>query len=190
MRPFRTVAKGLAAAVLFLAAVAAPVWAAEPTRVQVTAPPEVSLGDTVTVRVAVTDGKGAPVAGAAVVLLSPATFGSASSEMKLGQAVTDASGRASFSYEGRREGEQTLIARFSGNGSYAPAEASVALSVKGSAQLYHQEAGVKVPGIGVWILVLLLSAFWSIYMVVMVHITLIARQGREAPVVSGGSHGR
>lgn len=190
MRLFRTAAKGLMVAVLVLLAAVAPVWAAEPTRVVVTAPPEVSLGDTVTVRVAVTDGKGAPVAGATVTLLTPATFGSASGEMKLGQATTDAAGRASIAYEARSEGQQTLIARFAGNRSYAPAEASQSFSVTGSAQLFHQEAGVKVPGIGVWILAVLLSAFWSVYMVVMVLITRIAREGRETPVASGGSHGR
>lgn len=180
-------ARAVAAAFILLLVVV-PVWAAEPATVKVEAEPEAALGGLVIVRVAVTDGQGGPVAGAIVVLLSPARFGATSGEMKLGQVTTDDLGQASFTYETRREGQQTIIARFPGNESYAPAEASVGLSVRGSTQLYRQEVGVKVPGIGVWMLVVLLGAFWSVYLVVMVHITLIAREGGKVPLASGGSH--
>ncbi len=190
MRAYRSrTAWAVAAALTLLLVAAAPAWAAEPTVLELEAEPDVALGDRVTVQVAVTTGKGGAVAGATVVLLSPARFGATSGEMRLGQVTTDDLGQASFTYETRREGRQTLIARFPGNEGYAPAEASVGLSVHGAAQLYEQEAGVKVPGIGVWMLVLLLGAFWSVYMVVMVLITLIAREGGKAPLSSGGSHG-
>jgi hypothetical protein len=177
------------AAALILVLVAVPVWAGEPTTMEVEAGPDVALGDRVTVRVGVTDGQGGPVAGAIVVLLSPASFGATSGEMRLGQVTTDDLGWASFTYEARREGQQTLIARFPGNEGYAPAEASLDISVYGSTQLYQQEAGVRVPGIGVWLLVFLLSAFWCVYLVVMGHITLIAREGGKAPLASGGGRG-
>lgn len=155
-------------------------WAAGPTQVELQVEPEVGLGERVTARVAVRDEAGKPVAGAGVVLLSPASFGPARGEMRLGQVKTNAQGQAIFTYQARREGQQTLVARFLGDSRYAPGEASAAFTVRGSAQLYEERAGVKLPGVGVWILIVLLMAFWSVFLVVMALITLIAREGQEA----------
>ena len=54
------------------------------------------------------------------------------------------------------------------------------LTVQGSAQLYRETAGVQVRGIGVWLLVGLVGAVWSIYFTVMVLVSLIARAGSKA----------
>lgn len=187
-RPSRRLLGMLLALALLLVA-AAPARAAEPVTVELQTEPDVKLGDTVTVQIAVKDSQGGPVSGATVVLLTPASLGSARGEMRLGQVTTNSQGRATFAYEARSEGTQTLIARFPGSASYAPAEASAPLRVLGSAQLYQQEAGVQVPWIGVWILVLLLGAFWSVYLVVMVLVTLIARAGEKATPPVGGGRG-
>ncbi|MDP2954494.1 MAG: Ig-like domain-containing protein, partial [Chloroflexota bacterium] len=145
-------------------------------------------GDTVTVQVGVTDGEGRPLPLATVVLFSPASFGDTGGEMRLGQVTTNAAGKASFSYQVRRQGEQVLIGRFAGTSGHAPAETSVNLTVQGSAQLYQEEAEIEVPGIGIW-LSLLLGAFWSVFLVAVVLVHLIAREGRKTSSASGGSYG-
>ncbi len=166
------------------------VGAAEPATVELQVDPEVGLGDTVNARISVKDGRGAPISGATVILLSPADFGATSGEMRLGRVITGPQGQATFAYQARREGPQKLVARLAPGGGYAPAEASVSLNVQGSAQLYEQHsAGIEVPGIGVWILVMLLGGFWSVYLVVMVLAALIAREGGKVQGLEGGSSG-
>ena len=101
--------------------------------------------------------------------------------MRLAQATTDAQGRATFSYQVRSAaGPLTLNVYFPGNSLYAPAQGSAELTVLGITQLYQQTAGVRVPGIGVWLLVGLVGAVWSIYFTVMVLVSLIARAGSKA----------
>ncbi len=173
------IVRAVGVAVISLLGVVTPAWAADPTTVELKTEQEVALGDAITVWVAVRDSRGDPVNQAIVVLLTPASFGDTSGEMRLGQITTDALGQATFTYQARREGPQTFIARFIGDSNYVPAEASVALSVQGSVQLYEQQAGVKIPGLGVWLLVLLLGGFWSVYLVVMVLVTRIAIEGKE-----------
>ncbi|MBI4289488.1 MAG: Ig-like domain-containing protein [Chloroflexi bacterium] len=174
----------------YLLAGVAPASAVEPVTLQTEATKEVRLGDTVTVRVTARDGQGRPVAKATILMFSPAQFGAASGEMKLGQVSTDASGQATFTFQARRQGPQTIVARFSGNGKYSTAENSVALTVSGSGHLYEQKAGVEIPGLGVWVLIMLLGGFWSAYLFVMALLTRIARKGEQPLRSLGGGHGR
>ncbi|MFQ5854475.1 MAG: Ig-like domain-containing protein [Anaerolineae bacterium] len=171
-------------------ALAASVLAADPTTMELQAPQEVSLGDVITVTAVLRDGQGLPIPAATIILWSPASFLSTDGAMRLGQATTDAQGRATFLYEARREGALALNAYFSGDSRYAPAQVSADLTVQGSAQLYQETAGVRVPGVGVWLLVGLLVVVWSIFFTVMVLLTLIAREGSKASYDSvGGRYG-
>ena len=102
--------------------------------------------------------------------------------MELGRATTDAQGRATLVYQVRTEEKASLNAYFPGNGRYSPVQASADIQVQGSAQLTrHPIEGVRVPGVGVWILVGILGGVWSTYFAVMVLLTLIAREGSKTP---------
>ena len=165
-------------AVLLSLALVAPVQAADPVSVKVEVPKEASLGDNVSVAAELRDGKGGPVPGATIILWTPASFLSVGGAVRLGEVPTDAQGRAEFSFQARSTGALTINAYFPGNSLYEPGQGSAELAVAGTAQLYQQEAGVRVRGIGVWLLVGLIGIVWSVYFSVMILVTLIAR---EAP---------
>ena len=166
-------------AVLLSLALVAPVQAADPVTLKLEAPKEASLGDTISVAAELRDGNGGPVPGATIILWTPASFLSVGGAVRLGEVPTDAQGRAVFSFQARSTGALTINAYFPGNSLFEPGQGSVALTVGGSAQLYQQEAGVRVRGIGVWLLVGLIGVVWSVYFTVMILVTLIARE--EAP---------
>ena len=167
-----------------------PVQAADPITLELKAPARVNLGEKVEIESLLRDGAGKPVPAASVVLYSGASFLSTNGNVQLGQTATDALGRALFAYEARTQGEVTLYASFLGDTSHSAADASVQLTVEGSAQLTrHPIEGVRVPGIGPWILAGILGGVWSTYLAVMVFLALIAREGSSASTDARGGHG-
>ncbi|MBI2872287.1 MAG: Ig-like domain-containing protein [Chloroflexi bacterium] len=174
---------------LLLLATVTPVLAADPVTLELLAPQQVALGDKVEVTAVLRDGNGVPIRGGTVNLWTPATFLSTGGAIDLGRATTDAQGRATFRYEARTEGPVALNAYFPGDSRYAYAQGSAELKAQGTAQLYQSTAGVRVPGIGVWLLVGLLGGVWTTYLAVMVFLSLIAREGSRAPVEAGGHRG-
>jgi hypothetical protein len=174
---------------LLVLATASPVWAAEPVTLELQAPEQVSLGDEVSVTAVLRDGTGAPIRGATIIFWSPASFLSVGGSIELGRVTTDAQGRATLVYQVRTEEKASLNAYFPGDSRYDPASATVELTVQGSAQLTrHPIEGVRVPGVGVWILVGILGGVWSAYLAVMVFLTLIAREGSKASAEAGGTN--
>ncbi|MBI2304744.1 MAG: Ig-like domain-containing protein [Chloroflexi bacterium] len=180
---------GLVTAALLALAFATPALAAGPPTLELQAPQEVNLGDTITLSAVLRDSQGAAIERATIILWSAASFLGTGGAVRLGEAVTDAQGRATFTYEVRTEGSATLNAYFPGNSRYESAQTSAKIAVKGSGQLYEETAGVQVPGIGVWILVALLGGVWSVYLIVMALLTLIARGGAETSRIMGGHRG-
>lgn len=162
-------------AILLTLVLVMPVQAADPVVLELEVPKTVSLGDTITITAKLRDGSGVPIPGANVILWAPASFLGHGGSMRLGQATTDAQGRAIFHYQARNEGPLTLNGYFPGNNHYDPAQGLAELTVQGSGQLHRETAGVRVPGMGVWVVVGLVAAVWSIYFTVMVLLTLIAR---------------
>lgn len=176
--------------VLVLLTTSQPVQAADPITLELKAPTRVNLGEKIEIESLLRDGAGKPVPAVSVVLYSGASFLSTSGNVQLGETATDALGRALFAYEARTQGEVTLYASFPGDARYSAADASVQLTVEGSAQLTrHPVEGVRVPGIGPWILAGILGGVWSIYLVVMLLLALIAREGAGASTEARGGHG-
>lgn len=148
----------------------------EPTLV-INAPAEATLGEAVSVEATLLAPDGSPVAGQPIQFFSPTTFTSVTERMLLGQATTDAAGVASLEYEFRRNEEVQVIARYGGDSQYAPVEASAAVMVQGSTQLYQEKAGIRVPGLNVSLLVGILGLVWSVYFFVFTLVLRIARAG-------------
>ena len=174
---------------LVLLAVASAAQAAGPVTLELQVPDRLALGEEVTVTAVLRDANAAPIPGAAIILWSPASFLSTGGAVTLGRAVTDGLGTATFLYQPRSEGAIALNAAFAGDSRYDAAQASAKVAVQGSVQLYQETAGVRVPGIGVWLLVGILGGVWSTYFAVMVFLTLIAREGTKVPAGAGGRHG-
>lgn len=181
------------AALAFLLAAlagAAPAGAASPVTLEIQAPEGLRLGEETRITAALREGAGAPVRGATVILWSPGSFLSTDGFVEQGRATTGADGKAVFAYQPRTEGSVTLNATFTGDSRYEAVSASVALPVTGSAQLYSEEAGIRVPGISVWLLVAVLSGVWGTYFMVMVLLGLIARAAPQpAAAGRGGRNG-
>lgn len=173
------------ATLLFQLALATPVLAAGPVTMELQSPGHMALGNTENVVVVLRDSKGAPITKATVVLWTPASFLSTSGAITLGEAATDAQGKATFAYEARTGGTVNLNASFAGDTRYQPAQAAADVTVDGAAQLYQQTAGVRLPGVNVWLIVGALAVVWSTYFTVMVLVTFIARGEPESAMPSG-----
>lgn len=174
----------------------------ETLQLELSLPEEVALGDTITVEARLADPTGEPIEGVVITFLSPAAWGEeatgledteeaaghvhgkAKGEMVLGTALTDPSGVASITSEMRRSGDIEVIARFEGNYQYEAASASSSLVVEGSYQLYTPKVGVRIPGLGSWLLAAAIGGLWSLYFVVALLVFAIARSpaGRLVPV--------
>lgn len=187
MRMHRTTWRWLFPAVLAAALLdATGALAAEAVTLTIQAPGHMDLGDEVTVTTVLTDGEGRPVPGASIVLSTSADFLSVEGAVELDRATTDAHGAASLRYQARSANSVTLSASFGGDRDHSPAQASAVIAVEGSAQLYQQTAGVRLPGVGAWLLVVVLGVAWSTYLGVTVLVTLIARAGTRARGEAGG----
>jgi hypothetical protein len=153
------------------------VAAAQATHVELSLPGEGKVGEESAVDALLVDVGGSPIEGVEVVFYTPAEFANVSGEIEIGQAVTGEKGIASVAYMPRSWGEQTIIARFAGNSQYAPSETSATILIEPGPQLYAEEAGVSVPGIGVWVLAAALGAVWTIFFIVALLLGLIAQIG-------------
>lgn len=178
----------LAVLPVLLLAAATPAYAADPVTLELQAPKKAGLGDQVTLNSLVRDAQGSPVKGSRVVFWMPASFLSNGGAVELGSAITDSRGIATLRYQARIGGTVSLNAYFSGDSRYDPAYASADMQVEGTAQLTkHPIEGVRVPGLSVWLLAGLLGIVWSIYLTVMVLLTLIAREGSRPSEAGGGA---
>ncbi len=151
--------------------------AAQETQVELSLPGEGKVGEEAIVVAVLAEASGSPLQGVEVVFYTPAEFANVSGEIEIGQSVTDEQGVASLVYTPRSWGEQTVIVRFAGDSQYSAAESSAVTLIEPGPQLHQEEAGVDVPGIGVWLLVAVLGVVWTIYLVIAVLLELIARKG-------------
>lgn len=156
------------------------------TKLELYLPTGSAVGQEMTVQARLTDIAGAAVVGAEVVFQRDVIFQNTSGKLELGQAITDEQGWAALPFLPRSEGQMVITAQFGGNNLYGPASASDTASIETGPQLYVEEAGVRVPGLSVALLAGLLGTVWGIYMVVMLLIWLIAREGQSYNNVGRG----
>lgn len=174
---------GLLSGVLLLLAVAGTAAAeAQPAQIELVISEDWKVGQETTVQALLSQGDGTPIGGGKVAFGATAEFANVKGEIELGQAVTSDQGVAELAYLPRSSGAQTVIARFEGNDRYGPAESSQLVSIETGPQIYHEEAGVEVPGIGVWLVSAGLAVVWIAFLVVTALLGLIA--GMKLPGLS------
>ncbi|MBI2865868.1 MAG: hypothetical protein HYX99_00710, partial [Chloroflexi bacterium] len=166
---------------LLLLALPGPALALGPvnTDLELLFPPEPVVGQELALAARVRDPSGAGVPGVEVVFTTTATFLNAESELELGRAVTDERGITTFSYLPRSEGEITVSALFAGNDQYRKRAASGQMVVLPGLPQYHQEIGLRVPGVGVWLLVALMAGIWGTFLWALGQVRVIFREGQE-----------
>ncbi|HXF74353.1 MAG TPA: hypothetical protein VNO79_17360 [Actinomycetota bacterium] len=153
----------------------------EPVTLELRVRGDASLGEVVRLEATLLDDEGMPVPEAPIEFSQEATFADVAGEAPLGLAWTDERGVASVRVQLRTAGHASFAARFPGDDAHRPAEASSVLEVAGDRQLYEPEVGLRVPGVGVWWLLVLVGAVWGLYLLVARQVVGIARAGSTAP---------
>lgn len=157
---------------------------AEIPNVEVLIPEEAGLGDIITVRATLTDPHdGAPIPNALVIFEAPAVWGEEfQGHMVIGAATTDRRGTATIRTELRSSGEVEITAVFQGGGGFGSVEGSGMVDVHGDAQLYEPKAGLRIPGLNLWVLAAVIGLVWTVYFLVGLRVLAIAR---PTPVPEG-----
>ena len=187
-KTFRRVLPVLGAVVWLL--LAAPVLAQSPqsTSIDLQLPSEGAVGQELTVAAKLTSQTGAAVVGAEVIFFRDTQFLNASTELTLGRASTDAQGIAVLTFLPRSEGDLLIFSEFEGDDRHGSAFGEGTVFIQTGPALHEEEAGVKVPGINVSLLVAILGGVWGTYFVVMGLVWLIALEGATPASKSEVSH--
>ncbi len=124
---------------------------------------------------------GAPIVGMTVILLEQVTAFQVTGDAELAQAVTDANGVATLTYNLAVAGDHELHVRYT-NGDAAPEDASVTVTVPAATQqLYQSTAGVSIPGLNVWLLMAVIATVWTVLLTVAARVFNIAYSYKSGP---------
>jgi len=133
-------------------------------------------------------GTGRPVEGATVVFFGDASFVGVGGDIELGRATTNEAGfgilRPSFSVSRVHEIRVEMLD--------APEVApdSVSISVSVGLQIIEPEAGVSIPGVGAWVVTLVIAAVWAIMIVAAFGFVSVSRSGKEAEAADRDNEAR
>lgn len=158
----------------------------QPVALTVAGPEDVPLGNLARIMAILRDGAGNPIANARIVFTSPARFAGTVGEMALGEAVTDATGVATLDEQLRIEGSNQIIARFYGDDTRQPAQATTVIQATGRAQLVQRSAGLQVPLLGSWTLIVVIGAVWVVYFAAMLLVVGIPERQEVRPEAAPG----
>lgn len=134
-----------------------------------------------------------PVAGVPVTFYAHATSGKVSGYMEIGRAVTDAKGVAKIDFVPSEAGTHDIRVDYTQASGAAGQTASGAaveqtktsVAVGGSpSQMYVQTAGVQVPGLGSWLIIVVLSIVWAILFGVSLTVIRIAARSGGSPAAA------
>lgn len=120
-----------------------------PTQINIGAPAQAPMGETLTVQAVIVDGQGHPISKEVISFTSQVTFLGKTSDVVLAQAVTNASGQAVAEFVNNFSGTFQLNAEFQGDAEYAPSTATAQVETTGSQQVYIEHIGVDIPGLNV-----------------------------------------
>lgn len=162
-------------------------------RLEMRVPKEAELGDDVRLEARLTGPDGAPMADEPITFLSEAQWGEEfQGEMVVGVARTDADGVAVLVLSMRRSGDVSFHAELAADAEHPGVEAGeVTLEVEGTAQLITPRIGLRVPGLGVWVLMALVAGLWGLYLLTAAHLVRVVRAGPAVAhaTVAGESEG-
>lgn len=144
--------------------------------VEVSAPEEGALGETIQLTATVHDAStGEPVEGAELVFFSSVSFAGVGGDIVLGEALTNDLGVAVFDYELRKLGTHTITVE----GGDEPNILSFPVTIGG--QLYRSPEGISlIPGAGGWVVTLIIGGIWVIMIVVGVAVIRVSQGGPPA----------
>ena len=150
-------------------------------KVDISVPTEATGGGPAAVQVRLSSAdQGLPVANAAVTLYASETFGQVSGDVELGQTVTDQNGVAVVRFHPMAAGDHEIRIQYVTPGAKDPEVTTASLTLPGVAsQLYQSSAGVRIPGLNVWLLIAVVATVWAILLSVAVRVIAIAHAGSD-----------
>ncbi len=158
--------------------------------VEVSVPDQSTAGGTDTLLVTLRSAdRGVPLASVAVSLYADASFGGVDSQVELGQTVTDQSGVAVVKFHPLSAGDHQISVQYVSPGESQPEVTTTSVSLPGvTSQLYQSTAGVKIPGLNVWLLIAVVATVWAVLLSVAWRVIAIAHAGAErtAPEATHG----
>lgn len=168
--------------VLALVGPAVPVRASH-LEIEAIEPREASVGETVQIRVIVRAADSSErVPGATVVAFREATLAGYSGEVEVARAITDEAGLATLRWVVRGGPSETVLIAFSAPGEEnLESEPLSVLTVGSGPQLERSTAGVRIPGLGAWVVIGVLVGIWAIIQFALVGPVRVAREGALPP---------
>ncbi|HEX9124520.1 MAG TPA: c-type cytochrome domain-containing protein [Actinomycetota bacterium] len=161
------------------------------THLEVIVPKEATLGRPVLARAVLTDRRGGPIAGMTIVFEADAFWGEEfQGHMVIGSAVTNRDGVATLTTRPRTSGGYEIAAYFPGSGRYEPVMEEVDLEVHGDTQLYSPSAGIRIPGLNLWVLAAVIAFVWAMFFLVGVRILRISRPPSSHPATRAAVTGQ
>jgi len=158
-------------------------------RVDLDLPGEAAVGQPMQLQAHFHSESEAAIADLEVTFHEEVTFGGVTSDVELGRAVTDDEGFAALTYEPRTAGSHEIHVRYTyGDGEEEDAAASLTVPATGQ-QLYRSTAGVKIPGLNVWLLMALVATVWAILLSVAFRVIAIAHDDDTTAMGRAGSNG-
>lgn len=158
------------------------------TSMEILFPPEPAVGQEMALAARVTDPARVGVAGVPVVFTARVSFLNTDDEIELGQATTNQQGIAIVSYIPRTDGNVSISAKFAGDTKYKKSSATGKAAIKPGPPQYAEHVGLKVPGVGVWMLVAVMAGVWGTFLWALRQVRGIFQEGQKVASSEWGRH--
>jgi hypothetical protein len=133
---------------------------------------------------------GSPVPDVEVRVLQEKSFMFVEGVVEVIGATTDEDGLAVMTYIPRRPGEQEILIEYLLPEAIEPVSTAVTLTVADGGQIVRPEAGVDIPGLGVWTIFAVVITVWALLLLVAVRVIAMARAGGVPAPEAVGPEGR
>jgi len=158
---------------------------------EVTVSDEPRVGEPSEIRVVLRHAEdGSPVPDVKVRVLQDKSFMDVEGVVELIGARTDEDGVAVMTFIPRRPGEQELLIEYLLPEAIEPASTTASLMVADGGQIFQSEAGVNIPGLGVWAIFAVITTVWALLLLIAARVIAVARAGGVPPPGAPGYEGR
>lgn len=150
--------------------------------VEASVPDDVRVGDVVEIHVLVRSVEtGERVQGAAVKAFRDASIAGVSGEVELASATTDGFGEATLRWPQHAGSSHALTVEVSPPGEAEFETVTLSVVTLGSGpQVVRSESGVRIPGLGAWVLIAVLVSVWALIQFALLGPMTVAREGAQA----------
>lgn len=165
----------------------APPAVAEHIEIETRQPDSVEVGEVIHIQAVVRSAETARrIAGATVVALRDASIAGVSGQVEVARAVSDENGIASLSWQVRGGSIETVLVAYSAPGEAEFESEPLSIITVGSGpQLARSTAGVRIPGLGAWMIIAVLVGIWAVIQFALIGPVQVARRAEPEDATTG-----